>query len=239
MTLPAPCARDSGAVFVVPVFVVPVSSRRHPAMREEWKSIDATVLLIDDDADVLDAVSRLLRSSGWNTEKFVSARDFLASPPFTGIGCVVLDVSMPGMTGPELHDWIREHGVSLPIIYLSGQCDVPTSVQAMKRGALDVLQKPVDAAVLLQAIADAVERCRRDRLRRDADDEIASRLVTLSAREREVMRHVIVGQLNKQIAADLGIAEKTVKVHRGRVMAKMRVRSVAELVRFCDQLGAG
>lgn len=198
---------------------------------------DATVLLIDDDADVRESVGRLLRSANWKTEFFASAQDFIDRPPFNGIGCIVLDVSMPGMTGPELHDWMREHAVSLPVIYLSGQCDIPISVKAMKRGALDVLQKPVDADALLQAVSDAVERHRQDCLRRSADDEIACRLASLSAREREVMDHVIVGRLNKQIAFDLGIAEKTVKVHRGRVMAKMRVRSVAELVHLCDQLG--
>lgn len=141
------------------------------------------------------------------------------------------------MSGPELHAWMREHGVSLPVIYLSGHCDVPTSVQAMKRGAIDVLQKPAEAETLLQAIAAAIERHHQDRSRRAADDEITGRLATLSAREREVMDHVITGRLNKQIAADLRISEKTVKVHRGRAMAKMKVRSVAELVHLCDQLG--
>lgn len=197
---------------------------------------DATVLLIDDDADVREAISRLLRSAGWKAETFASAQDFLACGPFNGIGCIVLDVRMPGMSGPELHDWMRDHHVSLPVIYLSGYCDVPMSVQAMKHGAVDVLQKPVGADILLQAIADAVERHWQDCLRRDAVDEFAGRLVALSPREREVMNQVIVGRLNKQIAADLGIAEKTVKVHRGRVMAKMQVHSVAELVHLCDQL---
>ena len=200
-------------------------------------STETTVLLIDDDVDVLAAVARLLRSAGWNTDSFSSAQDFVNAPPFKGTGCIVLDISMPGMTGPQLHDWMREHGITLPVIYLSGHCDVPTSVQAMKCGALDVLQKPADAEVLLQAISAAVEQHRKDCLRRDADDDIAARLATLSAREREVMDHVIAGRLNKQIAADLGISEKTVKVHRGRAMAKMKVRSVAALVHLCDQLG--
>lgn len=202
-------------------------------------SIDATVLLIDDDADVLEALARLLRSAGWKAALFRSAQDFLAAPPFDGMGCIVLDISMPGMTGPQLHEWMREHEITLPVIYLSGHCDVPTSVQAMKCGALDVLQKPADAEVLLQAISAAVNKCRVDVLRRDVQGDIAARLATLSMREREVMNHVIVGRLNKQIAADLGIAEKTVKVHRGRAMAKMKVRSVAELVHLCDQLGIG
>lgn len=198
-------------------------------------STDATVLVIDDDADVREALGRLLRSAGWKAEMFASAQDFLVQPPFDAPGCIVLDINMPGMTGPELHFWMREHDISMPVIYLSGYCDVVTSVQAMKRGARDVLQKPADAEVLLQAIADAVESHRLARYRSDAKHAIGDRLATLSPREREVMRHVTAGRLNKQIAHDLGIAEKTVKVHRGRVMAKMRVRSVAELVHMCDR----
>lgn len=198
---------------------------------------DAIILLVDDDADVRDAVGRLLRSAGWQTQVFASAQEFLTAQPFDITGCLLLDISMPGMTGPELHAWMRAHSIPLPVIYMSGQCDVPTSVQAMKLGAVDVLEKPVDADLLLQVIGDAVEQHRQERLRRDADDEVGRRLAALSLREREVMDHVILGRLNKQIAFDLGIVEKTVKVHRGRVMAKMRVRSVAELVGLCHQLG--
>lgn len=197
---------------------------------------NATVLLIDDDDDVRESVGRLLRSAGWNTELFSSAQDFLTRPPFAGTGCILLDISMPEMTGPQLHGWIRENGISLPVIYLSGHCDVPSSVLAMKHGAMDVLEKPADADVLLDAIASAVEQHRLHKLRRDAKDEIHDRLASLSTREREVMDQVILGRLNKQIAADLGITEKTVKVHRGRAMAKMKVRSVAALVHLCDQL---
>ena len=197
---------------------------------------NATVLLIDDDDDVRESVGRLLRSAGWNTELFSSAQDFLTRPLFAGTGCILLDISMPEMTGPQLHGWIRENGISLPVIYLSGHCDVPSSVLAMKHGAMDVLEKPADADVLLDAIAGAVEQHSLHKLRRDAKDEIHDRLASLSAREREVMDQVILGRLNKQIAADLGITEKTVKVHRGRAMAKMKVRSVAALVHLCDQL---
>ena len=197
---------------------------------------NATVLLIDDDDDVRESVGRLLRSAGWNTELFSSAQDFLTRPPFAGTGCILLDISMPEMTGPQLHGWIRENGISLPVIYLSGHCDVPSSVLAMKHGAMDILEKPADADVLLDAIAGAVEQHSLHKLRRDAKDEIHDRLASLSAREREVMDQVILGRLNKQIAADLGITEKTVKVHRGRAMAKMKVRSVAALVHLCDQL---
>lgn len=197
----------------------------------------ATVLLIDDDADVREAHGRLLRSAGWNVAGFASAHAFLAAPAFTGIGCIVLDVNMPDMSGTELHARMRADQVGLPVIYLSGHVDVPTSVQAMKCGALDVLEKPVDEDVFLHAVAEAVEKHRLERLHRDADDLVAQRLASLSPREREVMDLVITGRLNKQIAGDLGIVEKTVKVHRGRMMAKMRVRSVAELVHLCHQLG--
>lgn len=197
---------------------------------------DATVLLIDDDADVRDAIGRLLRSAGWKAKAYASAQEFLASAPFRGVGCIVLDVKMPGMSGPELHRWMREHDISLPVIYLSGFFDVPTSVLAMKQGAVDVLQKPADADTLLPAIAGAVERHRHDCVHRDAMENITGRVRSLSRRELEVIGHVIVGRLNKQIASDLGIAEKTVKVHRGRAMAKMQVRSVAELVHLWDQL---
>lgn len=198
---------------------------------------DATVLLIDDDADVRSALARLMRSAGLNTESYASAHDFVARLPFTGIGCIVLDIRLPGMTGPELHAWLAEHHISLPVIYLSGHCDVESSVWAMKHGALDVLQKPADDAALMDAIMHAFETHRRECLNRDTADELRARLRTLSTREREVMEHVVHGRLNKQIAADLGISEKTVKVHRGRAMVKMRVRSVAELVHLCDQLG--
>ncbi|QDH70446.1 response regulator transcription factor [Lysobacter alkalisoli] len=198
---------------------------------------DASVLLIDDDAAVRNGLVRLIRSAGWNATPFASAEEFLASDATDDLGCIVLDIRMPGLTGPELHAWMREHDISLPVIYLSGFCDIRTSVQAMKLGASDVLEKPADADVLLQAIAAAVERHRQDCSRRQASDAFGTRLGTLSVREREVMNHVILGRLNKQIAADLGISEKTVKVHRGRMMAKMRVRSVAELVHQCDQFG--
>jgi FixJ family two-component response regulator len=149
---------------------------------------------------------------------------------------LVLDVSMPGMTGPELHVRVRESNSALPVIYLTGRCDIATSVQAMKWGALDVLEKPVNDDTLLQAITVAVDRHRYDCQRRDAQSSITFRLGTLSPREREVLDQVVLGRLNKQIADSLGISLKTVKVHRGRAMAKMQVRSVAQLVHLCDQL---
>lgn len=197
----------------------------------------ATVFVVDDDSEVRAALARLLRSAGWRVVPTASASEFLDQVPATGTGCILLDVNMPGMSGPELHQQLREREVTLPVIYLTGQGSVPVSVRAMKYGALDFLEKPVDDEVLLDAIEQAVARHWQANALAERQDEIRRRLNTLSPREREVMNHVIDGRLNKQIASDLGIAEKTVKVHRGRVMTKIGVRSVAELVHLCDELG--
>lgn len=197
---------------------------------------EATVFVVDDDPEVRDGLQRLLRSAGWKVETFGDAREFLATASEKGIGCILLDVNMPGMTGPELHDLLRERGVGLPVIYLTGNCTVSIGVRAMKNGAVDFLEKPIDADTLLPTISVAVSRHRQAFAQRQRIDDVAARLATLSAREREVFDQVVLGRLNKQIAADLGIAEKTVKVHRGRVMAKMKVRSVAQLVHLWEQL---
>src|SRR5688572_25854628 len=169
------------------------------------ESNEATVLLIDDDAEVRDAVGRLLRSAGWQAETFASAYEFVARARLDGIGCIVLDICMEGMSGVELHAWIRAHRVTLPVIFLSAHCDVPISVRAMKEGAIDVLQKPADADTLLEAIASAVHRHGEDVRKRNAMGAIEGRVRTLSSREREVMGHVISGRLNKQIASSLCI----------------------------------
>jgi len=195
---------------------------------------DATVFVVDDDMAVRRSLARLLRSAGLNVETFPSAREFLDRLPSAPAGCIVLDVRMPGMTGPELFDQMAGKGLSLPVVFLTGHGDVPTSVRAMKKGAVDFLLKPVDDEVLLQAIRQAVARHVSQQAREQERWSIEGRLRRLSAREREVMEYVIRGDLNKQIAADLGISEKTVKVHRGRVMAKMEAGSVAELVRLCE-----
>ncbi len=197
----------------------------------------ATVFVLDDDAAVCRSLARLIRSADLNVETFTSATEFLEKPPPSGAGCVVLDVRMPGMTGPELFDRMSEKGLSLPVVFLTGHGDVPTSVRAMKKGAVDFLLKPVDDEVLLEAVRQAVARHAAEQAREQVRQGIQARLRRLSAREREVMEYVIRGDLNKQIAADLGISEKTVKVHRGRVMAKMEVGSVAELVRLCEAAG--
>lgn len=194
-----------------------------------------TVYVVDDDASVRQSLMRLIRSAGWNVETFCDAREFLGRAVESAApGCLVLDVNMPEMSGPDLHDWLREQGGTLPVVFLTGHGDVPTSVQAMKNGAVDFLLKPVDGEMLLRAIEQAVQRhaiAQTQALERQA---IEARLARLSSREHEVMEYVIKGYLNKQIAAELGIAEKTVKVHRSRIMEKVEVGSVAELVHLCD-----
>lgn len=196
------------------------------------------VFVIDDEPDVRESLSRLLRSDGWQVRAFGSAAEFLDVLDPLALGCILLDVNMPGMSGPELHEELRTRRVGLPIIYLTGRSSVPISVRAMKQGAVDFLEKPVDADALLPAIRAAVDAHRLAHARLLRQATTVQRLGLLTTREREVMEQVILGRLNKQIAADMGIAEKTVKVHRGRVMAKMRVRSVAELVRLCNDLAA-
>jgi FixJ family two-component response regulator len=198
---------------------------------------DTTIFIVDDDPSVRKSLTRLMRSAGWTAEAFTSAHEFLARPPFSGTGCAVLDVSMPGMTGPELREQMAARKISLPVIFLTGHGDVPTGVDAMKKGAVDFLVKPADDEVLIQTIQLALERHRAGRARERELEKIHQRLARLSAREHEVMGYVIAGCLNKQVADELGIAEKTIKVHRGRVMQKMEVASVAELVHLCEIAG--
>lgn len=195
--------------------------------------------VVDDEAEVRIGLSRLLRSAGWQVLSFATAQEFLDHLPDRGTGCILLDVNMPGMSGPELHLRLRELDLRLPVIYLTGQGSVPMGVQAMKQGALDFLEKPVDDELLLTTIQQAITRHQEECAQQHRQDEQRRRLNALSSREREVMHHVIAGRLNKQIAGDLGIAEKTVKVHRSRVMSKIGVRSVAQLVHLCDELGIG
>lgn len=198
---------------------------------------ESVVYVVDDDAAVRRSLQRLVRAAGWNAEAFASAAEFLEGPLCSGTGCVIVDVNMPGMNGPELQQRMTELGFSLPVIFLTGHGDVPTGVRAMKNGAVDFLLKPVDDEVLLRVIDAALQRHAAQLAGTSRLREIQSRLKQLSPREREVMERVIRGWLNKQTAVDLGITEKTVKAHRGQVMHKMAVRSVAELVRACDTAG--
>lgn len=200
---------------------------------------EGTVYVIDDDEDVRSALARLLRSAGWTVDCYAAAPDFLEKAPTDGVGCILLDVSMPRMTGPELHDELRARNCSLPVIYLTGHGTVSIGVNAMRQGAFDFLEKPVDADALLLVVGKAISQRQHAAAEEGQLNDIRRRLAQLSPREHEVLNHVIRGRLNKQIAADLNIGVKTVKVHRGRVMAKMKVRSVAQLVHLCDALGIG
>ena len=196
-----------------------------------------TVFIIDDDHSVRRGLSRLLRVAGVNAEAFASAGDFLAREHHAGPGCIVLDVRMPGMSGLDLQAELTKADYSLPIIFISAHGDVPITVQAMKEGAVDFLTKPVDRDQLLDAIRAALGRDRAAREQLADLEQIRARLATLTPREFEVMTYVLAGLLNKQIARQLGIAEDTVKVHRGRVMSKTGVVSVAELVRLANRAG--
>lgn len=193
-----------------------------------------TVFIVDDEPAVLKSLSRLMRSARLAALTFSSPQEFLDRHDPQVPGCLILDVAMPGLDGLQLQQALIAKGSEIPIIFLTGRGDIPMSVRAMKRGAVDFLTKPVDDEDLLEAIRDAIEK---DRVNRPAIAErnaIRQRLATLTPREREVLEHVLAGQLNKQIAGDLDIVEKTIKVHRGRVMEKMGVRSVAELVHLCE-----
>lgn len=201
--------------------------------------IKPTVFIVDDDAAVLKGLSRLLRSAGLAVETFSSSQDFLNHYVPNTPGCLVLDVAMPGLSGLELQKALPTKGDVVPIVFLTGHGDIPMSVQAMKRGAVDFLTKPVNGDDLLQAVRAALEKDRVARLARAEVDEIQQCLATLTPREHEVLKHVISGQLNKQTAVDLGIVEKTIKVHRARMMEKMKAHSVAELVRLAEKAGVG
>jgi FixJ family two-component response regulator len=196
-----------------------------------------TIFVIDDDDSVRKSLARLLCSAGLAVETFSSAEAYLERRPYDGVGCLVLDVCMEGLSGTDLQTRLVESGCDLPIIFLTGHGSIPLSVSAMKQGAVDFLTKPVDDEVLLQTIHQTLARHKSVVHERTEVRAIRERLETLTHREAEVLRCVLTGALNKQIAARLGIAEKTVKVHRGRVMEKLAVNSVAELVRLCAAAG--
>ena len=190
----------------------------------------ATVFVIDDDAAFLTAVTRLLRAVNFEVRAFPNATAFLNEHDPTAPGCLVLDVAMPGLDGLQLQKELAAIGSTRPIVFMTGEGDIATSVKAMKAGAVHFLTKPFEKAELLAAIAEALQRDQRSRSAMNERQAIEQRFASLTPRERQVLSHVIAGRLNKQIAGDLGAAEKTVKVHRARVMEKMGVRSVAELV---------
>ncbi|HSE87150.1 MAG TPA: response regulator [Candidatus Binatia bacterium] len=197
-----------------------------------------TVFLVDDDASVRRALARLIKSAGYQVQTFISAREFLDSMPVgAGPACLVLDVRMPGLSGIDLQRELKLMNLILPIIFITGHGDIPMTVKALKAGAVDFLPKPVRDLDLLPAIEQALARARREGAERGELEDIQRRIDTLTAREREVMNLVVKGWLNKQIAVELGTVEKTIKVHRARVMDKMQVESLADLVRTAEHAG--
>jgi FixJ family two-component response regulator len=201
------------------------------------KAVEPAVFVVDDDPSVRKSLVRLIASAGYAVETFASAREFLARERYAGPSCLVLDVRMPALTGLDLQEALASTGHRTSIVFVTGHGDVPTTVRAMKGGAVDFLTKPFDEQDLLGAIERAVARDARDRGDEVRVAEARARVKTLTPRETEVFALVVTGMLNKQIAAALGIGEKTVKVHRARVMEKMGAGSVAELVRLADRAG--
>jgi FixJ family two-component response regulator len=201
------------------------------------KEADAVVFVVDDDAAMRRSLDNLVRSVGLRVEAFASAQEFLRRKPPDAPSCLVLDVRLPGPSGLELQRRMAETGLSIPIIFITGHGDVPMSVRAMKAGAVEFLTKPLRDQDLLDAIQQALERDRGARQQRAELDDLRRRFESLTRREREVMGLVVAGRLNKQIAAEVGAGETTVKIHRHQVMEKMGAASLADLVRMGDRLG--
>ena len=198
---------------------------------------EAIVFVVDDDASVREAVQRLISSVKLRVQTFGSTRDFLASKRPDVPACLVLDVRLPDASGLELQRDLAEAGIKIPIIFITGHADVPMTVQAMKAGAVEFLTKPFRGQELLDAIQQAIAKDRLAWNQRVQMAELRARTDTLTAREKEVMKLVAAGLLNKQIGAELGASELTIKTHRGRVMEKMRAESLADLVRMAEKLG--
>lgn len=197
------------------------------------------VYVVDDDASVRDALSLLLRSAGLTAQTFESAREFLEHDLADDPGCIVLDVKMPGQSGLDLQEELVRAGISLPIVFLTGHGDVPSSVRAMKAGAVDFLEKPFESDDLLAAVRRAIDRGREQRREQLELAEVRRRVDSLTEREHEVFERIVTGDPNKRVAFELGISEKTVKVHRAHVMEKMKADSFADLVRLAERWKAG
>ena len=197
----------------------------------------AEVFIVDDDPLFRRALKRLLTTNGFPARVFCSAREFLdQGAPMPAVGCLLLDVKMPGLSGMDLQAELKQRGLRLPIVFITGHGTVPMGVRAMKEGAVDFLQKPFDAQTLIATIRQAVARSRQEVAEQNECLDLEQRFSSLSRRERDVFRLVVKGLLNKQIAYELGIVEQTVKVHRARVMDKMQADSLSELVRMAETL---
>lgn len=196
------------------------------------------VFIVDDDASVREALELLTRLAGWQPLAFASAHEFLSNARTLAPGCLVLDVSLPDLSGLELQQRMAAEGIDLPIVFITGHGDVPTTVRAMKAGAVEFLTKPFGQDELLGAIGDAIERSREARARSEGMRVLRDGYATLSRREREVMALVVSGLLNKEVGGELGISEITVKAHRGNVMRKMKADSLASLVKMAARLQA-
>ena len=202
----------------------------------EMTTAEETVFVIEDDDSMRRALARLIRSVGLQVEAFTSAQEFLSHPPPEGPSCLVLDIRLPGLSGLQLQESLNQYGMGIPIIFITGHGDVPMSVQAMKAGAVDFLQKPVNDQQLLDAVHRALSNDRKKRSQRAREVAVRSRYEILTPREQEVLSLVVSGLKNKEIADEMGASERTVKVHRARVMEKMRADSLPDLVRLSEML---
>jgi FixJ family two-component response regulator len=201
--------------------------------------INTTVYILDDDPSMVKALTRLLTAEGLTVQGFTSAREFLGAHDADELGCLVLDVSMPELNGLELQQHLTDADVLLPIVFLTGHGDIPTSVQAIKAGAVDFLTKPVNDGDLIRAVEAALRRAVENQEEHRELAGLRTRYDLLTPREKEVMEYVVSGMLNKQVARALGTVEQTIKVHRARVMTKMGVDSLADLVRVAERLKLG